>query len=533
MGTTLASYHVYGQAPEAVQPLLEAGFSVRMLSPGWTTVLCDDRELSDVPAKKLSKALGAPVLSFLYFDDDLIWLTTFAGGRLAAQYRMDYGAEPYSKNVGAFAEALGWDKALAPRLKRIFDCHELEEKTAMLEEFFGVALRVDARMLEDGAEGFARMRGDALYREYEARQKKISTINNRMRAVLTQELDAKLSGAWPCIAVRRAEDADTYDSDMGEVLELSGDELRPMLGSFRMRSFNPKIYPGRGWLTIADVMGDPLRVSRDGRVLGSVPLPEGVEVTTVLEDGDIIGVAHHGRVEGSSVMRLNAQGEEVWHVTLNGMFFRVSPVMHGSNIYCGAGSIENDDGLFMKLDEDGRTLASLQTPYLNSHTEVLFHDGWIYYLGDQRSDTSCREVLLKLDESLRIVGTAEAPKGVPIYGDAFFDRRHGRLYYNALDKRIVRFDIAAMRCDVFTTDEEIYLSLAGEDGYLYGFSGSSTLWVLDADAKPVSRHRLKGGIFDVRESETGVHALTATGDMAAWGFSEPPCWLRVYRVEPV
>ena len=116
----------------------------------------------------------------------------------------------------------------------------------------------------------------------------------------------------------------------------------------------------------------------------------------------------------------------------------------------------------MKLGEDGRTLASLQTPYLNSHTEMLFHDGWTYYLGDQRSDTCCREVLLRLDESLRIVETAEAPKGISIFSDALFDQRHGRLYYNALDKRIVRFDIAAMRCDVLTTDEEIYLSLAGE-----------------------------------------------------------------------
>ena len=212
-----------------------------------------------------------------------------ADGRLAAQYRMDYGAESYLAHVGAFGESLGWDKALAPRLKRIFGCHDMDEKVALVEEFFGVALRVDARMLEDGAEVFARTRGGMLYREYEARQKRLSKINNRMRAVLTQETDAKLSNAKPCFAVRRATDDEPYDSDMGEALELAGDELRPMLGNLRMRSFSPKIYPGREWVTIADVMGDPLRVSHNGQGLGKVSLPEDAEVAAVLDGGDIIG----------------------------------------------------------------------------------------------------------------------------------------------------------------------------------------------------------------------------------------------------
>jgi hypothetical protein len=536
MGTTLASCHVYGQKTEVVRPLLEEGYIPVSLSEGWTSVLsrAGDCELSDKTAKKLSKALDAPVLSFLYFDDDLMTLVLFSGGRLGAQYRMDYGAEPYLAHCDAFAEALGWEKKRSERLRLIFKCSDLDEKIALLEEFFGVALRVCTEFIGDGAEEYMRSCGDTLYRAYEEKQKKLNRITNQTRAVLTQEMDAKLACGQPCIAVRRAEGEDTYDSDMGEALELVGDVLQPKLGNFRMRSFSPKLYTSREWVTIADVMGVPLRVSHNGQTLSRVPLTEGVNVAAVLDNGDIIGVAHHGAAEqdeGCMVLRITPRGDMVWRVTLDGMFFRVLPVRNGASLYCGVCRFDSGEGMLMKLGEDGRIQTSLQTPYVNSHTELRFHDGWIYYLGDYW-DGSCHNVLLKLDESLRIVETEEAPAGISIYSDAYFDRRHGRVYYNALDKRIVRFDLAEMRYTVATTDDEIYLQLADEDGHIYGVSGFSTLCVLDADMKLISRHRLKGTIFDVCRSEMGVHALTATGDMAAWGFPEPPCYVRVYRIGP-
>ena len=281
MGTTLASFHVYQKSPEAIRPLLGEGYTAVALSEGWTSVLSrvGECELVDKPAKKLSKALDAPVLSFLYFDDDLMTLALFKGGKLCAQYRMNYGTEPYVAHCDAFTETLGWDKALSGRLRRIFKCSDLEEKIAMLEEFFGVALRVDAEFIKNGADSFIRKRGDAVFREYEAKQKKLSKIKNKTQAVLTQELDAKLSCADPFIASYRG-NTNIYEHELGEALELVGDELKPMMGSFRMSGFSAKIYPCREWYTVTNEFGlmgkqgyTCLRVNREGKVLGEVPIP--------------------------------------------------------------------------------------------------------------------------------------------------------------------------------------------------------------------------------------------------------------------
>jgi len=539
MGTTLASYHVYGQPPEAVLPLLDKNEIAVSLSEGWTSVLSRPSgcELSDKPAKKLSKALDAPVLSFLYFDDDLMSLTFFHGGKLCAQYRMDEGAEPYLAHVGAFAETLGWDKSLASRLKRIFGCSDMEDKVAMLEEFFGVALRVDAVFLEDGAEAFVRQRGDTLCREYEAKQKKLSKIKNKTRVVLTQEIDAKLSSRKPCIAVRCGADVDIYDPDMGEMLELVGDELRPMLGSFRLPGFDTHIYPCREGTVVtngfglAGLEGNAIaRVNRRGNVLAVVQIPANSRVTGVLENGDMLGLIFPNGGQ-TTAFRFGEKGKEVWRIPFGAEAISIGPVAHDKFIYCGGSSLSRDGGTIYKLDEDGHIVARLSTTYINNHSELLFDGGLVYYLGET-FDGGWNSIMLKLDETLHIVETIAAPKGLSIYSNAYFGRRRGRIYYNALDKQIVRFDLAVMRCTVATTEEQIYLSLADEDGFLYGVSGLSTLCVLDSDMKLVSRHRLKGAIFDICRSETGVHALTATGDMAACGFPEPPCYVRVYRIDP-
>ena len=542
MGTTLASFHVYQKSPEAIRPLLDEGYTAVVLSEGWTSVLSrvDECELSDKPAKKLSKALDSPVLSFMYFDDDLMTLTLFNGGKLCAQYRMSYDAEPYLGHCDAFVETLGWDKALSGRLRRIFKCSDLEEQVEMLEEFFGVALRVDAEFIEDGHEDFVRKRGEALYREYEAKQKKLSKIKNKTRAVLTQELDAKLSCADPCIATYRG-NTNMYEHDMGEALELVGDELKPLMGSFRMSGFSAKIYPGREWYTLTNEFGlvgkhgyTCLRVTTEGKVLGEVPIPQGVHVAAVLDNGDIIGITWYNpkKEEPVHVLRLNGKGEVLWRVPFEGGAISIGPVLHGGYIYFGGSIIASEkDGVLIKLSEDGHILATLHTPYLHHYAGLWFDRGWVYYLGGCY-DNGWNSALLKLNGSLQIEDILELSKGMFASSISEFDRRNARLHFSAMNKRLVSIDLAAWRYAVVTVDDEIFPQLS-DNGYIYGTTtGFSTLCVLDADMRLVSRHRLKGIISQICRSETGVHAITST-DYTGWGVPEPHCYTRVYRIEPV
>lgn len=232
------------------------------------------------------------------------------------------------------------------------------------------------------------------------------------------------------------------------------------------------------------------------------------------------------------MLRLNEHGEVLWRVPFEGGVISVGPVLYAGCIYFGGSIIESEkDGALFKLSEDGHILAKLNTPYLHHYAGLWFDGGWIYYLGSCNNN-GWNSALLKLDGSLRIEDTIELPKGIFASSTAAFDRQNGRLYFSAMNKRLVSIDLAAWRYAVVTADDEIFPQLS-DNGYIYGTTTSlSTLCVLDTDMKLVSRHRLKGIISQICRSEKGVHAITST-DYTGWGFAEPPCYVRVYRIEPV
>ncbi len=189
MGTTLSNLHIYDVEPERVKPLLTGGYTVLGISKGWTSVFSPAfREKgADTLAKKVSKQTGAPVLSFYYFDDDLLALTLFQAGKWSAGYCMQASGAPYLYRCGRFISELGFDPAREGDLRKIFRCSEAGQMVELLEEFFGVALYVDLNFFEEGTDNFIRQRGDEAYRIYSQQMKKADRIKNCTKMTLRKK----------------------------------------------------------------------------------------------------------------------------------------------------------------------------------------------------------------------------------------------------------------------------------------------------------------------------------------------------------
>ncbi len=232
------------------------------------------------------------------------------------------------------------------------------------------------------------------------------------------------------------------------------------------------------------------------------------------------------------IICLNPSGDIVWDLAIDVDHIWINPVLYDGHIYFGSRGekIENDGELF-KLDLAGNTVARKAIPYIHNHSELLFEGGFIYYLGDFYGDRTIDHVFLKMDESFGFVGQAELPKGTSIYSDAVLDRKVQRAYYYGHDNVIAAIDLNTLDYTITTLDYDIRLMAADENGLIYGGLGLSTLCILDRDMKLRSRHRVKGAIYDICRTNTGMHVLTATGDMSMWGHPEQ-CVVRVYRIDP-
>ncbi|MFZ5973995.1 MAG: hypothetical protein ACOYU3_01120, partial [Bacillota bacterium] len=246
MGTSLGNLHVYKGNPDEVKKLLHQGeYMVDEISKEWTSVFC--REFRDGAtekvAKKLSKTLVEPILSFQYFDDDFIYLVLFKQGKIIAQYWMGDSGEPYFKNCRSFISELGFDASWEKRLRNIFKCNDLGRKVDMLEEFLGVALYLDIDFLLDGTSSFEHHRDDVLYREYDEQLQKLKRIKNKTKAVMVQEFNGKMARfyARPFLLAEQSDDG-VYNHDKCIMYDIKDDKLQPMFEKIRIHGHAETIF---------------------------------------------------------------------------------------------------------------------------------------------------------------------------------------------------------------------------------------------------------------------------------------------------
>ena len=188
MGTTLSSIHVYSERMVRVNGLEFQSFSV-----GWHTYI---GKLSDnVPqvsvneAKLISKKICFPVLHYYIHDSEYIEFRFFRGGKCTVLYSDDEFIK--NKNICKIPELIGYGDEYKKRLEDILDCSDADEKTRLLEEFFGVCLLPDEEHISDPY-WLRRERGDKLYAKYLKEQENISGEKAPISLKLVVEAKGKL-----------------------------------------------------------------------------------------------------------------------------------------------------------------------------------------------------------------------------------------------------------------------------------------------------------------------------------------------------
>lgn len=188
MGISLTSVHIYGG-----QPYAHNYFSFLSLSPNWQTCVNDlsdkDPDYSYKLAKMVSEEVDAPVLHFGVFDSEMIWLEFFHQGKMVARYSDDELVS--NKKIYDIPAIVGCDDGNKKRLSAILACVDVEEKIAMLEEFFGVCLLYDPQM-QASSDAFFRQRDDAVYRAYQEKEKKLTGKAAQITANVIKEYPGKL-----------------------------------------------------------------------------------------------------------------------------------------------------------------------------------------------------------------------------------------------------------------------------------------------------------------------------------------------------
>lgn len=186
MGTTFSSIHILSD--EKIQT---SYCEFQSFSDGWQTCISDfsDKDLnySVKLAKLLSKQTSAPVLYFRIFDSEDIYFEFLQNGKTVARYSDDEFCT--NKKLYGIPALLGYGDGYKKRLSNILNCGDADEKTELLEEYFGVCLLPFSEFFSDLAM-LKRGKGDALYSAFIEKEKAIFGKN----APITLELVAQYKG---------------------------------------------------------------------------------------------------------------------------------------------------------------------------------------------------------------------------------------------------------------------------------------------------------------------------------------------------
>lgn len=188
MGTTFSSIHIFSN------DMIETRYcELKSFSDGWHTCVTDlsdkDPEYVIKLAKLISKAISAPVLYFYIFDSEYIHFEFLKNGKTVSRFS-DY-AYSNNKNIYGIPAMVGYGEGHKKRLSNILACEDADEKTELLEEYFGVCLLPFSESLFDGTD-LKREKNTVLYDAFTERKKAVSGKNTPISAELVAEYKGKI-----------------------------------------------------------------------------------------------------------------------------------------------------------------------------------------------------------------------------------------------------------------------------------------------------------------------------------------------------
>ncbi len=167
MGTTFSSIHIFTN-----EKIKTNYCDFQSFSDNWQTCISDfsDKNPEDFlkVAKLVSKQTSAPVLFFYIFDSEYIYFDFWQNGKLIVRYSDDEFST--NKNLYGIPALLGYGDGYKKRLSNILNCDDADEKTELLEEYFGVCLLPFSDCFSDFTM-LKRQKDDVLYSKFIEREK--------------------------------------------------------------------------------------------------------------------------------------------------------------------------------------------------------------------------------------------------------------------------------------------------------------------------------------------------------------------------
>lgn len=188
MGTSFASIHIFDNN-EFQTDYCE----FRSFSNGWQTCISDfsDKapEYSFKVAKLISKQTSSPVLYFYIFDSEYIYFEFLQNGKSVVRYSDDEFST--NKNLYRIPTLIGYGDGYKKRLSKILNCDDADEKTGLLEEYFGVCLLPFSECFSDYSM-LKREKDNKLYNVFVEKEKTISVKNASIVIELVAEYKGKI-----------------------------------------------------------------------------------------------------------------------------------------------------------------------------------------------------------------------------------------------------------------------------------------------------------------------------------------------------
>ena len=189
MGTTISTIHAY-----TTDPIPEVFGEFQNISEEWQSLIPDyedcDFEAMHKTARKLSKAIEAPVLWFWEYDSDEMGFALLQAGKQVSRFSTD----EFEQNKGLFKipQLVGYPEGNKRRISRILSCGDIDDMTEMLEEFFGVPLCCDRDILLSEPELLIRSKGDERFRAFAEEEKRLRGKTAPFELRLREEIPGKL-----------------------------------------------------------------------------------------------------------------------------------------------------------------------------------------------------------------------------------------------------------------------------------------------------------------------------------------------------
>ncbi len=523
MGTTFCNLFCRSGQAELVKTKIDSRDGFLPAMNGWCMVLAEDR--SPERMKALAKTIPGDSLVFYYFDDDYFELTLYQNGRKASSINSEGKGTKLSVMAGLLPE----DPSALKKLRAVGQCAFISEKTALLEQTFGLPFYA----LHGQESVPAVRRSDEVWNTVRARMEALRNRPNRFR---TQALRPE---EWPDSVRIEKELADLIRKEIPSfnlctllfdlqhrvstviqqapayriLLPYSCRPLHegPFYGYNRMILADHQQREVRTY-TFHDSISRPLWVNRAGSVL----------CEALGQDG---------------IVCLNEQGDEQWRFTpVLEHEEHLTPVLADPDgiVLCSFHAPETKAARLWRISPDDghisteRSLPLGEDPYpLRWLTDM---ECFTYYLRD-----SNRVVLL--DRSFREQRRFHLGNKRIRFDTGFYSGHYG---YTPVPQTADNWDLASLdlvsgELKLICPEVPVFIDQILSGSILKGWSDerSGTLTLLDLNGNLISRHRFKDHLIGLWEENGRIYAATTKSDNVLGSWNDSDVTVYLFTEDPV